>query len=170
MSSDHLLYNHGTVVRYGGNNFIDVPVILQVGDTPIVETIKKSELTRTTQFSIFNSDGVYLAKIVGPRLFLTSDGETSNLKLRHPDKITVCELDGKTLFEVRREAAAAIAITAELYSPSGIFVRSTATLPFGSFSRDGTEIGNVMFSNNTLKGCRIAYWIKTNGDLEFGCA
>jgi hypothetical protein len=169
MSTHHLIFNPGSVVRFGGNNFIDVPIILQVGDTPIVETVKEHELSRTTSFSIFNSDGVYFAKVVGPRLFLTSDGEKANLTLRHPDKLTVCEMGGKTLFEVRRETAAALAITAELYSPAGLFVKATASIPFGSFSKDGTQIGGAMFSGNTVTGCRVGYWLKADGGLGFGC-
>lgn len=170
MNTDHLIFNTGTAVQFGGNTFINVPTILQIDDNPIVETVTHEELTRTTQFEIYGPDGVYLAKVKGPRLFLTDDGRKANLTLDHPDKVTVCELNGTTLFEVRRNDAAAIALTAELYSPNGCFVKANAEIPFGSFSNDGTQLGGCMFTGNTVEGCRIGYLIKSDGSVAFGCS
>jgi hypothetical protein len=158
-----LTFSPSPVVLFGGNRFIDVPVILQVGPTPIVETVKGAQLDRLTQFSIYNADGVYLAKVVGPRLFLTKDGEKSQLSLQHPPLMTVCKLGASTLFEVRRDAAAGVAISAELYSPEGLFIKAPASIPVGTFSKDGTRIGGAVFQNNTLNGIAIGFWISPDG-------
>jgi hypothetical protein len=169
METDHLYFNDGTAVRFGGNTFIDVPIILQVDEVPIIETVREQHLSRTTSFSIFDPDGTYLAKAVGPRLFLTEEGRKAGLKLRHPDKMTVCELGNRTLFEVKRPEAAAIALTAELYTPQGIFVKANAAVPFGTFSNNNTQIGGCIFSENVVQGIRIGYLLKSDGSLRFGC-
>jgi len=168
MNENMLVFNPGAVVRFGGNSFINVPILLQVDDTPIVETVQEQNLSRTTQFAIFNQDGVYLAKVVGTRIFPTADGEKAGISLRHPDKLTVCEMQGKTLFEVKRDSAAAVAVSAELYSPGGLFVKANTSVPFGTFAKNGTQIGGSTFIGNVFQGCRIGYWLRSDGRMAIG--
>ncbi len=67
--------------------------------------------------TIHHSDGTYLAKVVGARLFDTPEAKKAGLVLKHPDKRTVCELSGKTLFEMERTDATALKTSAELFTP-----------------------------------------------------
>jgi hypothetical protein len=55
---------------------------------------------------------------------LTDEGKSAQLKLRHPQGMTVCELEGRTIFELRRQAAAALKTAAELYAPEGVFIKT----------------------------------------------
>jgi hypothetical protein len=158
-----LIFNPGPVVHFGGNLFVDVPVILQVGDAPIIETARGTNLDQFTTFSIYAPDGTKLAKVVGPQIHLTKEGEKADLVLTHPPLMTVCKLGKTTLFEVRREAAAAIAVTAELYAPGGVFVKANAEIPFGSFSPNGTQIGRIVMRNNRFVSCAIGILVSGDG-------
>ncbi len=93
------------VIELCTNKFINVPVVLKYDDTPLISVTRMEDAGFTTEFKIYNSDGVYIAKAKGSQLFLTEDGEKSNLSIRHPSNMTVCELDGKTLFEIHRDEA-----------------------------------------------------------------
>ena len=102
-ATSNLIFFEGPEVEYASNRFKDVPVILQYGDTPLIEVVQLEGAGFTTKFSIYNRDSIYLAKVRGARLFLTDEGEKANLALRHPDLRTICELDGKTIFELSRK-------------------------------------------------------------------
>jgi hypothetical protein len=162
-----LTFSPTTAIEFAGNTFIDVPVILQFDNTPIVETIKEQTVQRTTQISIYNSDGIYVAKIVGPRLFLTADGKKSDLVLEHPPLMTVCRLGTQTLFEIRRPEAAAIAITAELFTPTGCFVRSQANKAASLFSSASKLLGTSI-AGNTFKGGRVGIQFSSGGGIKIG--
>jgi hypothetical protein len=62
--------------------------------------------------------------VKGSPLYATEEGKKASLKMRHHPNVTACELDGKTLFELRREGAAALRGVAELYAPEGVFIRT----------------------------------------------
>ncbi|HRE06536.1 MAG TPA: hypothetical protein PKX00_13055 [Opitutaceae bacterium] len=161
MQPDDLVFNPGTVITFAGNYFIDVPVILEIDDIPIIEVVKERELLRTTQFQIYSSDGLPVAKIVGPRIFRTKVGEKCGLTLRHPGHVTVCELEGKQLFEVRRTEAAAISIQAELYASGGQFIKASGSVPLGLFSPVGAQIGGTFWTQNTFRGVQHGFRIRT---------
>lgn len=168
---DTLVFQTHPHVTFGGNLFVDVPVILQFEDTPLIEVIKEQEVGFTTQIPIYHEDGTYLAKVVGSRLFLTPDGQKAGVTLSHPDKMTVCSLGSKTLFEIRREQAAAIKAAAELFTPTGHFVRFAAQAPqLLDAQGGGIQIRGVTFQGNTFQGCRIGFWMKADGSLAAGCS
>src|SRR5262249_8167695 len=83
------------------------------------------EVGFTTRIPIYHADGTYLAKVVGSQLHLTKDGEKTGLRLLHPQGRTVCDLDGRTLFEIHRQEAAALKTHAELFTPDGYLVKCT---------------------------------------------
>jgi hypothetical protein len=96
----------------------------------------------TTQITIFHKDGTYLAKVKGTQMYLTPDGAKAGLKLRHPGLMTVCEMGTETLFEVRRDYAAPLKLTAELYTPTGGFIKGYDFLQYiESFGSGGIAIG-----------------------------
>ena len=119
-----LTFSQSPTIHYAGNVFINVPIILQYDKTPLIEVFQEITAGFTSQFCIYNKDGVYIAKVTGSRLDRTPEGKTANIKLRHPDLMTVCELDGKTLFEIRREGPAALHTKAELFAPDGRFIKA----------------------------------------------
>jgi hypothetical protein len=121
---DDLIFLDRPTFQLGSNTFADVPVIVEYRGTPIIEVSQVENAGFTSQFRIYNPSGDYLAKVKGTQLYEVSEaGKKSNLRLRHPHRMTVCELDGRTLFEVRRTSAAALKASAELHTPDGLFIR-----------------------------------------------
>ena len=125
---EKLIFNQTPTVYLCSNVFINVPIILQYEKTPLIQVVSSEKAGYTIEIPIYNNDGVYLAKVVGARLFLTENGKKSGLKLLHPQNATVCELNGKPLFELRREGAAGLRPAAELYTNDGTFIKCSDKL------------------------------------------
>ena len=169
--SDSLIFTEHPEVTLAGNHFIRVPTILMFEDTPLLEIEKIPEAGFTTKYSIFHSDGTYLAKVVGSRLFLTADGAKAGLALRHPAGMTVCELGGTTLFEIRRRDAAALNTQAELYSPTGQFIKASDNgldLFKQLAGKDSLRIGGITMSGCTVGGCSIGIQLYRDGGVAIG--
>lgn len=161
---NRLVFSKGTDIELGSNHFIDVPVILQYKETPLISVVNELDVGYTTSIPIYHPDGTYLAKVKGSQLYLTKDGEKSGLKLRHEDKITVCELDGKTVFEIRRMEAAALKTSAELYVPDGKLIKYNDSHPLLlSNSNEEIRIGGMVMTRCTFQGCSIGILINDNG-------
>ena len=60
--------------------------------------------SRAMQFSIYHPDGTYLTKVKGTQLYNTADGDKARLKLHPLAGVTTCTLDGRTLYEVRKNS------------------------------------------------------------------
>lgn len=163
--TEKLVFFETPTVWYASNWFTNVPVILQYDETPLIEVVGGVQAAFTAQFSIYNKDGVYLARVKGSQMYLTEDGKKADLKLHHPDLCTVCELDGKTLFEVRRTAAAALKAEAELFTPDGRFLKGDDGAPTALVltSGDTLKLGSFVFDNCSFNGLRIAVLIRSDG-------
>ena len=137
---------------------------------PLIEVIREQQAGYTTSIPIYHSDGTYLAKVVGSQLYATADGAKAGIILRYPDRGTVCEMGGRTIFEIRREEAAALKTTAELYTPDGYFVRVSDSPHFGLLNASGSalQIRGMIMSGNTFQGVIIGVWIKSDGSLAIG--
>lgn len=150
---DKLIFFESPEVEFAGSFFIDVPIILEYDDKPLIEVVQEQEAGYTTQFQIYNKDGIYIAKVKGSQVYLTEDGSESNLKLKHPQGMTVCELDGQTIFEVRRKDAVALKTQAELFTPDGRFLKSNEQgVPSSLISPDGSAL---RVGTNIMVGCRL---------------
>lgn len=66
---DTLIYQAHPTVELATNRFINVPIILQYEDTPLIQVVKAVSAGFTTEIPIYHSDGTYLAKVVGSRIF-----------------------------------------------------------------------------------------------------
>lgn len=165
-----LVFQESPVVELATNKFVNVPIILQFDETPLIEVLKEIQAGFTTQFSIYHSDGTYLAKVVGSRLFTTPDGDKANIVLRHPQGMTVCEMEGQTLFELHRQGAAALKTTAELYTPSGVFVRANDAGLSGKIVKTNEMLmaGGMSMSRCTFNNCRIGILMTSKGTTAIG--
>jgi len=153
------------------NIFVNVPIVLQFDDTPLISVVKEQSLGFTTEIPIYHSDGTYLAKVNGTRVFATEAGKNAGVVIRALPDVTVCEIAGKTLFEVFHEKGDAFRIQAELATPSGHFVK-TSDAPMPSVLKsDGQslQIGGLTMSGNMFQGCRIGVWLKSDGSVAVGC-
>lgn len=170
-NADRLVFFETPEVEYGSNRFVDVPIVLQYEDAPLLEVVKAQSAGFTTQFSIFNRDGVYLAKAVGSQLHPTEAGRKSNLSMRHPDHATICELDGQVLFELRRKEAAALRTEAELFTPDGRFLKTNSKgMPANLVQATGSQlqIHGMTMEGNLVDHCRIGILIRRDGSLTIG--
>lgn len=139
------------------NIFINVPIVLQYEDTPLIQFVREEAAGFTTEIPIYHPDGTYLAKARGSQLYLTESGKKAGVTLSHPDKVTVCKLGEKVLFEMRREQAAALKTKAELYAPDGYFLKcsDSPTPELFDASGDALRIGNCIMEAQVFSGCRI---------------
>ncbi len=94
-------------------------------NTPLLEVEPAPQAGYTTAYSIYHSDGTYLAKVVGSQIHATEDGKKAGLVLRHLQGVTACEMGSRILFEIRRVDAAALRTHAELYTLLGTFINVT---------------------------------------------
>ena len=76
-----LIYQNSPTVTFATNQFINVPIILQYDDTPLISILKEQSLGFTTEIPIYHPDGTYLAKVNGTRIFATEDGNKAGLEL-----------------------------------------------------------------------------------------
>jgi hypothetical protein len=169
---EKLIYQTAPRVTFATNQFINVPVILQFDDTPLISIVREQALGFTTEIPIYHPDGTYLAKVNGTRIYPTEAGKKVGLSSRHPKDMTVCEMGGKTLFEIAHEPGDAFRAYAELYTPSGCFVkfRDAPTPHVIKSDGDALQVGGIYMSHNMFSGCRIGIWLKSDGSCAIGCS
>jgi len=158
-----LLFGQGSVIRYGGNLFINVPVLLQVDGVPLIETIINNEISRTTRVSLYHQDGTNLAEVIGTRLLLTAEGEKAGVEIKFRSRLTYCTIGNKILFEELRVSAATVVITAELFTPTGLVVRSTSEVPFATYAPDGRQIATSSFRDKRIRNTPVGFSVTENG-------
>lgn len=168
---DKLIYQTAPRVTFATNQFINVPVILQFDDTPLISIIKEQQLGFTTEIPIFHADGTYLAKVRGTRVYPTEEGKKVGITMRNPADMTVCEMDGRTIFEIHHQPGDAFRTSAELYTPTGYFIKGTDKPMPEVIKSDGQalRVGGIIMSNNIFSGCRIGIWLKSDGSCSLGC-
>lgn len=169
---DHKLYfSASPVVTLATNIFINVPVILKFEDTPLMEIIKEESIGFTTQIPIFHSDGTYLAKVKGNRIFPTADGKKANIKIDQRMDKTICSLDDRIVFEIVHGSGDSFKADAELYAPEGYFVKCTDSPKPELFDiqKNALRIGGTILSGNTFQGFKVGIWIKKDGGCAIGC-
>ncbi len=69
---DLIFFDSPPMIELCTNRFINVPVVLKYDDTPLILVTQTKKAGLTTEFAIYNSDGVYIAKVKGS---LTEDGD-----------------------------------------------------------------------------------------------
>ena len=173
MPSDSLIYQQSPVVHFATNTFVEVPTILQYDDIPLIQVVRTADAGFTTEIPIYHSDGTYLAKVVGSQIYATDDGKKAGVTLRHPGHATICELAGQTLFEIVREGAAALKAHAELYTPTGCFIKS-ADEDFAARilrpQQEPLQIGGLTVMHNYFRDIRIGVWVRSDGTVTIGVA
>jgi hypothetical protein len=165
--SKDLIFHDQPELRMGTLTFRRVPTILQFEDVPIIEMRQKEHVGWSTRFHIYHPDGTSLAVVKGSHLFPTEDGKKAGLKLRHFPNLTICELDGQTLLELRFVGPAALSASAELYTPTGMLIKSGDALecfvphPNGFTAIHGREVRDVVFED-----CPVAIKLWNNGTMD----
>jgi hypothetical protein len=108
----------------------------------------------TTRVPIFHPDGTKLAVVKGANIYPTEEGKKAGVRMRHPPGATVCELNGKPVFEIRRKGAAAISMTAELHTFDGAFLKWSEVSLSGLLTVEAggsLRIGGLTIQGSTLQ-------------------
>ena len=158
---NELVFQESPRIELASNSFQDVPTILQYEDIPLIEVVRTESAGYTTQISIYHSDGTFLARVKGAQMYRTAEGEKAGVSMRHPGLLTVCEMNGKPIFELKREQAAALKLSAELYTNDGIFIKTCGN--YKDVNRFGGDFIGVHLPSPTLK----EGWILGFKDFSF---
>jgi len=164
-----LVFAESPAVTFATNTFVNVPVILKYGDTPLIEVVGALDAGFTTQFVIYDDSGTKMAVVKGTQIYLTSEGERDSIELRHPQGKTICERGSQTLFELERIGPAAFKAAAELYSPDGRFVVAQHDVMPALFeSGQPLSIGGLLLQGNYFNGVAVGVHIRSDGSIAIG--
>jgi hypothetical protein len=165
---EQLIYQTSPRVIFATNTFVNVPVILQFDDTPLISIVREETLGYTTQIPIYHPDGTYLAKVNGTRIWPTRAGEKAGLAMRQLKGVTVCELDGRPVFEVFHESGDLFRVHAELHTPNGFFVKAASGIDVAQASGQPLVLNGLVLSHNVFHGCQIGVWVRSDGSVSLG--
>lgn len=170
MNKENLFYQPSPKITVATNTFINTPVVLKYHDTNLIEVVNDVGLGYTTEIPIYHSDGTYLAKVRGTRIYATEAGNKAGLAIEKHADITACTLHGKTAFEIRHQPGDLFKLSAELYTPDARFLKTTDHTTLGLFDINGDklQIGGMMMSGCTFEGCRIGVWLQEDGGVSIG--
>lgn len=167
---EKLVFSEQAKFTLATNTFVRVPVILKFEDLNLIEIVRAERLQYTTQFQIYNSDGVYMAKIKGNRPYPTEEGKKSGLRIDRRVGVDVCMLDNKILYELRHQTGEQFKMQAELFSPEGYLIKvKDAPMP-GIIDASGQalNIGGNIFSRCLFSDLKIGIWLRKNGAVAIG--
>ena len=165
-----LIYQSSPSIIVATNTFVNVPVILKYEQTPLLEVIKEQGIGFTTQIPIYHSDGTYLAKIRGNRVYPTEEGKKANIEIRDLEGKFICSLEKKVLFELTHGLGDAFRANAELYTPDGCFVKCTDSSQPELFDlyRNAIRVGGITMMGSVVMDCPIGIWLRKDGSCEIG--
>lgn len=121
MEEQELIFTNIPQVIIASNTF-SCQIPIRYKDEPMLEFIKEMNVY-DARIPIYHSDGTKMAIVKGRNVYATEEGKKAGIKLLHPSLSTICEMNGKTLFEIRRQAASAVKMTAELFTHDGYFLK-----------------------------------------------
>ena len=166
----NLIFQSSPSVTIATNTFINVPVILKYEETPLIEIIREQKIGFTTQIPIYHSDGTYLAKVTGNRVYPTEAGKKVNIEIRNLEGKFICSLENKVVFELSHGVGDAFKAEAELYAPEGYFVKCTDAPEPQLFDLNGSaiKVRGIMISGNVFQNLSIGIWLHKNGSCKIG--
>jgi len=148
---DALFFIQTPRITIATNTFL-CRIPIRYKDSPVLEIVKEVTThktdTFTTKIPIFHPDGTKLAVVKGRQIYLTEDGKKAGVELRNLPDGTVCEINRRAAFEMRRNGAAALKMSAELHTFDGAFLRWTETEISGllSFKPGGLALGTSLIT------------------------
>ncbi|MCX7424674.1 MAG: HNH endonuclease signature motif containing protein [Planctomycetia bacterium] len=156
-TDESLIFAQSPFITIGSNQFLcRIPV--RYRDTAMLEFVKEVDTshgeTYTSHIPIFHSDGTKLAVVKGRQIYKTKDGEKAGVTLDYIPDGTICKINGKPAFEIRRQGAAALKMDAELHTFDGAFLRWSETDLSGllTIENDSLRLGGSMFTRCSFQG------------------
>ena len=168
----NLIFHSSPRIIIATNTFINVPIILKFEDTPLIEVIKEHDIGFMTQIPIYHSDGTYLAKVKGNRIYTTEAGKKANIEIRDTPGKFICKLDNKVMFELSHGVGEAFKAEAELYTPDGYFVKCSDTPKPELFDLMGNaiKVSEITISGNVFQNLSVGIWLRKDGSCAIGAA
>ena len=165
-----LVFQSSPKIVVATNTFINVPIILKYEDTPLIEVIKEQNIGFTTQIPIYHSDGTYLAKVTGNRVYPTEAGKKANIEIRDTPGKFICSLEKKVMFELSHGVGEAFKAHAELYAPDGFFVKCSDDPKPELFDLTGNaiKVGGVTMIGNVFQNLSVGIWLRKDGSCAIG--
>ena len=151
----------------------NVPVVLKYEDTPlieVIEVIKKHNIGFTTQIPIYHSDGTYLAKVKGNRVYPTEAGKKANIEIRDTPGKFICSFENRVMFELSHGVGEAFKADAELYASDGYLVKCSDTPNPELFDLTGNSIkvGVLEFTGCAFQDLPVGIWLRKDGFCAIG--
>jgi hypothetical protein len=165
-----LYFESSPRITVATNTFINVPVILKYEDTPLIEVIKEHGIGFTTQIPIYHSDGTYLAKVKGNRVYPTEEGKKVNIDIKDMPGMFICSLENKVMFQLSHGVNEAFKADAELFAPDGCFVKcSDAPKPeLFDLTGNAIKVGGITMIGNIFQNLSIGIWLRKDGSCAIG--
>jgi hypothetical protein len=148
---EQLIFVQSPAIVIATNTFL-CRIPIRYKDTPMLEFVKELT-TYTTTIPIFHSDGTKLAVAKGSQLYRTKEGEKAGVTMRYVPDGTVCEINGKPAFEIRRKGAAALKMTAELFTCDAAFLKWSEETLSGVLSVEPGKVLHV--GTSTFERCHF---------------
>lgn len=159
-----VIYQTHPDVIIATNTFRNVETLLKYENVPLIEVGKFVPAGYTTRINVYHSDGTHIAVVKGSQIYLTEEGKKASIKPRFEPNLTAYELDGRTIIELRREGAAALKGSAEMYAPEGVFIKATDA-EMSALRGDGTAIrvAGVSISGGFFDGHKCGIHVTRDG-------
>ena len=169
-NTQELMFLKHPQVVFATNTFINVPIILQYEDEPLISIVKTDTIGFTTRVPVYHEDRTYLGEIRGNRVYPTPDGKKAGLVVRQKPGVWVSEMAGKVLFEIRQGKGDSFRMDAELHTPDGYFLKSqTGSAPPLTLADDGMlQVGGMVMGHNIFSGCRVGVHMRKDGSVAVG--
>lgn len=164
-----IIFKEHPDVWLGSSLFRKIPTIIQYKDIPMLEVGQFVDAGYTTKFPVYHNDGTHIATVKGSQVYLTEAGKRARVTQRYEPGLTVCELDGQTILELRRDGPAALKGWAELYAPEGVLIKSSGPMLSELVGGDGhLTIGGQIFMDVHFEGHPIGIHCLGNGSYHLG--
>jgi len=169
---DKLTYQTSPEVTFASNTFINVPIIFQFDETPLISIVHEQNLGFTTEIQIYHPDGTYLAKVKGMRIFPTAAGKKADLEIVDKGQIIACKIGKRIAFEIERGSGYAFKTTqAELYTPNGFFVKTSDAKPeleLCDKNANSLQVGGITMIDCVFQNLSIGVLLKSDGSCKIG--
>jgi hypothetical protein len=167
---ESLFFQESPEVEIGTNKFINVPTIIQWEDVPLLQVGQFIEAGYTTKLRVFHNDGTHIADVNGSQVYSTSAGVKAAVSCRTEDGglLTVCEVEGKPIFELRRRNPGQLKGWAEIHAPEGVLIKVTDA-ETAALLGDGTalQVGGLAIRDGRFDGHEIGIHVTKQG-IAFG--
>ena len=166
---DELIFNDSPIVKYARNTFINVPILIQYENLPLVEVVKDVQLGKLTMnVPIFHSDGTKLAVIKGSRVYATEEGKKNKIEIENLQNKTICTLDGRTIFEAERREGS-LFILGELHTDDGYFIKvDSQNINLSNNLNQPLQFKGFIMYDNIIENFKIGVLLKKDGSITIG--